>query len=141
MIIRTITDLAAPPDRVWATLVDFAGHDRWNPLLKHVRGKCEPGAIVHFTLHVGPAPARASAEILGVEPARELRWIGPAMHLARRAFHGTHYFRLTAHGTGTRFEHGEEFGGAMIPARWQRAERWLEQRYAALNHALDRETR
>lgn len=141
MRIRTITDLAAPPDRVWATLVDFAGHDDWNPLIGNIRGRCEPGATIRFNLRVGPVPVRVSAEILVVDPERELSWIGPAPRLLRRPVHGTHYFRLSPCGTGTRLEHGEDFAGSLVPARWQRAEQFLEPRYAALNHALDRATR
>jgi len=137
--IRTYTDIAAPPEQVWAVLTDLEDYDRWNPVLRKMRGRCEPGATIRFVVAGGPAPVPISAEIVVVEPARELRWVGPPQPWLRKLVSGSHWFRLEPTEHGTRLEHGETFRGAALPARWGRFERWLGARYDAVNEALRRE--
>ena len=139
MEIRTYTDIAAPPERVWAVLADFAGYERWNPVFRRMTGRCEPGAAIRFVVAGGPAAVPITAEIVVVEPGRELRWVGPAQRWLRRVALGSHWFRLEPTEHGTRLEHGETFRGAAIPARWPRFERWLGGQYARVNDALRRE--
>ena len=138
MEIRTYLDIAAPPSRVWEVLTDFAGYDSWNPLLRHVRGKPEVGSTVRFDAVVGKAKIPLTAQVMIVEPERELMWIGPAApRLLRKVVSGSHWFRLspTASG-GTRFDHGEVFRGLAVPARWDRFERFARPGYEAMNRAL-----
>ena len=141
MQVQTFLDIAAPPARVWAVLADFAGWDRWNPVLTRVRGRLEVGAHVRFRVATPRGPALPiSAEIVIVEPGRDLTWIGPAApRWLRKVVAGEHWFRLTPIATGTRFDHGERFTGAALPARWDRFEQMLTASYDAMNRALARE--
>ena len=138
MQVDTSIDIAATADRVWAVLTDFAGWDRWNPTLRRVRGKPEVGATVRFRVAAPRGPAvPISAEIVVVEPGRDLTWIGPAApRWLRRLVSGEHWFRLTPIASGCRFDHGERFAGAALPARWGRFERMLRAGYEKMNEAL-----
>jgi hypothetical protein len=141
MEIQTFIEIAATPQRVWSVLADFAGYDRWNPMLKKMRGKPQVGSKIRFALAAGPVPVRFSAEVVTVEPGRELVWIGPASPRAlRRVVSGEQWFRLTATAGGTHFEHGEIFRGAAVPARWDRFESALTPAYDAMNRAIKRES-
>jgi hypothetical protein len=137
--IRTFVDIAAPPDQVWSVLTDFAGYDRWNPLLRRVRGRPEVGTTVKFRAVVGRAPVPLTAQVVIVEPGRELMWVGPAPRWLRRVASGAHWFRLAPIAGGTRFDHGEVFRGLAVPARWDRFESFARPGYEAMNAALKRE--
>ena len=138
--IRTYVDIAAPPHRVWELITDFAGWDRWNPLLRRVRGRPEVGATVRFTATVGRARLPLTAEVLIVEPERELMWVGPAApRFLRKVVSGQHWFRLAPSASGTRFDHGEVFYGLAVPPRWDRFEAMARPGYEAMNRALKRE--
>ncbi len=140
MEIRTFVDIAAPPARVWSVLADFAGYDRWNPMLRHMRGKLEIGSKLRFAVPFSGLPVPLTAEVITVEPGHELAWLGPAgPRWMRRVISGEHYFRLTAIAKGTRFEHGELFRGAAVPARWDRLEKVLAPAYANMNESLRHE--
>jgi len=142
MEIRTFVDIDATPARVWSLLADFAGYDRWNPMLKRVRGQPRIGSTVRFAVAARPLPLAVplTAEVITVEPQRELAWLGPARPRAlRRVVSGEHWFRLTATSSGTHFEHGEVFRGAAMPARWDRLEAAMVPAYEAMNRALKRE--
>jgi hypothetical protein len=146
MEIRTFIDIAAPPHRVWSLLADFAGYDRWNPMLKRMRGAARVGSTVRFAVTAGPLPVPLSAEVITVETDRELAWLGPARPKAlRRVISGEHWFRLTPTtgpdgAVGTYFEHGEIFRGAVMPARWDRVEAAMRPVYEAMNRAVKRES-
>jgi len=134
MQVRTFRTIDAPADLVWSILVDFAGHDAWNPLLRTIRGRCEEGARLTFRIRAGRAELPADAEIVVVSPGRALRWIGPAKRWARRAMSGEHYFELTPLGTGQcRLEHGEQFTGIFAPRRAA----WLVARLRPLYDAFN----
>lgn len=138
MQIDTSIEIAAPAERVWSVLTDFAGWDHWNPVLRRMRGRAEIGATVRFTVASPRGPALPiSAEIVVVEPGRDLTWIGPASpRWLRRVAAGEHWFRLTPTARGCRFDHGERFTGAALPARWGRFERMLGASYDRMNRAL-----
>lgn len=55
MIISSVTEIAAPPIKVWRVLSDFAAYPRWNPY-RQVSGEAALGAKV--TLLIGPKPER-----------------------------------------------------------------------------------
>jgi hypothetical protein len=140
MQIRTFQTIDAPAELVWSLLVDFAGRDAWDPMLRSIRGRCEEGARVTFQLRLGPVNAPVDAEVLVVSPNRALRWVGPYRQLARRIASGEHYYELTPLGpTQCRLEHGEEFTGALVPRRatWLAAR--LRPLYEAFNRRLARE--
>ena len=137
MEIRTYETINAPADTIWALLSDFRGHDRWDPMLKGVRGKCAAGERVFFWIKLGPARVPVTAEVLNATPGVELRWVGPSMKWMRGVASGEHYFSIAELGPRQcRFEHGETFRGAIVPARSDRVEGALRPAYEAFNRAL-----
>ena len=109
MHIQTFASIDAPADAVFAVLADFAAYDEWNPMCRRMRGRCAVGEKIGFTVKVGPLIVPLTAEVVTVEPGKRLRWVGPALKLARRALSGEHYFELTAQGARrTQLEHGEQ---------------------------------
>jgi hypothetical protein len=140
MQIRAFTEIEASPEVVWEVLTDLAGHDEWDPMMKGFRGRLEEGATVTFSIVLGPLRAPVPCEVLRVRPARELRWVGPASKLARRAAAGEHYFALTPVAPGrTRIEHGEDFSGWLVPRRAEFLAARLRPMYEAFNRAIKRE--
>ncbi len=140
MEIRTYETINAPAERIWELLADFPGHDRWDPMLRGVRGKCTPGATVFFWIRLGPARLPVTAEVLTATPGVELRWVGPSPRWMRGVASGEHFFAITELGPRqSRFEHGETFRGAIVPARSDRVEGKLRPAYEAFNRALKRE--
>jgi len=140
MQVRSFTTIDAPADLVWEVLTDLPGHDGWDPMLRGLRGRLEAGATIAFKIALGPVRAPITCEVLRVEPGRELRWIGPAQKLARRAFAGEHYFALTpVSAEVTRLEHGEDFSGALVPRRAAYLASRLRPMYEAFNAAIKRE--
>lgn len=140
MEIHTITTIDAPPDRVWDVLTDGAGWDRWNPMIRGLRGRLAEGETIRFGLRLSRTmSAPISAEVLTVRPERSLRWVGPAPRLARRVVSGEHYFELAELGGKTRFEHGESFRGLLVPARAERVASAMRKVYERFNEALARE--
>ncbi len=140
MEIRTYETIEAPAARVWEVLADFPGHDRWDPMISGLRGRCEPGARVFFWIKLGPARLPITAEVLHATPGEELRWVGPSPRWARGLASGEHYFTLTALGPDRcRIDHGETFRGAVVPVRSDRVEQVLRPAYEAFNRALKRE--
>jgi hypothetical protein len=140
MEVRAFEEIDAPADVVWEVLTDLAGHDAWDPMMKGFRGRLEEGAIVSFSIVLGPLRAPVPCEVLRVRPARELRWVGPASKLARRAAAGEHYFALTpVSAKVTRIEHGEDFTGWLVPRRAEFLVSRLRPMYAAFNRAIKRE--
>lgn len=139
MVIRTETEIEAPAERVWDILTDFDAYPEWNPMIPRIiSGSPEVGSKVVFQIALGKrAKAKLNAEVVTVDPERELRWVGPARTSVRRAVHGSHYYRIEPlSDTRVRLVHGEEFGGMFVPRRWRRAESALAPAYKAFNRAI-----
>ena len=96
-------------------LTDFGAYPEWNPFVKRVEGELRVGARLEIFVQVPEGSGmKFKPEVLRVESAHELRWIGslPVPGL----FNGEHIFRLEPAGGGrTRFLHGERFTGLLIP--------------------------
>ena len=108
--LRTEIRIAAPVERVWAVLTDFAAYPEWNPFITELEGDISEGGKIKARLMgmtVKPRIQRLDAD-------RELRWLG---HLGVPGiFDGEHYFRLERRGAdATRFVHGERFTGVLAP--------------------------
>jgi hypothetical protein len=108
--IRTETTMAAPIEKVWATLTDFNAYPRWNPFITRLTGDISEGGKVEARL----MGMTINPRIERLEENTELRWVG---HLGVPGiFDGEHYFRIEANKDGsTRFVHGERFTGVLVP--------------------------
>lgn len=114
--ITTTLDIDATPQEVWATLTDFASHQRWNPFFARVDGEAVVGSTLKINARKpdGSAGIGFSPTVLEVEPGSLLRWKGKLG--VRGVFDGEHHFRLEELADGTtRLHHGEQFTGILVP--------------------------
>jgi hypothetical protein len=114
MQLRTEIEIAAPPERVWDTLVAFARYADWNPYVKAVEGKLAVGERLKLTLTPADGSERSQVvHVVKLEPGAALRW--RSKFLVSRLFDGEHYFELLALDAGrTRLIHGEDLSGALV---------------------------
>ncbi len=133
--LRTGVDIAAPPEAVWAHLVDFPAYRDWNPFIPSASGTAEVGR--RLSLRLRPPGGRATPirpRVTEARPGVALEWLG---HLGVPGlFDGRHRFDLIPTGAGTRVEAGEVFTGVLVrPLRG-----WLDTRvragFDAMNGAL-----
>lgn len=111
--IRTNLTIAAPPERVWAVLTDFAAYPQWNAVISRARAELREGGRIKFRIKIEASPELGfAARILRFTPNRELAWRGGAPLVPALAW-GEHYFQLAPNGDGTEFTHGENFGGLL----------------------------
>ncbi len=111
--IRTTLTIAAPPERVWAVLTDFAAYPQWNTVISKARADLREGGEIRFRIKIEASPQLGfTARFLRCVPGRELAWRGGAPLVPALAW-GHHYFKLTPVGDGTEFTHGEDFGGLL----------------------------
>lgn len=111
--VRTSLLIAAPPERVWRVLTDFAAYPEWNSIVRRFRGEVAPGAPVRFVIVIdGLLPLPFTARVSRCDPARAFGWRGGAP-LAPSLAWAEHYFLLEASGEGTLLHHREDFGGAL----------------------------
>lgn len=112
--IEKVTEIDAPPADVWRVLMDFGAYGEWNPFIRSISGRAEPGETL--TVRLQPSGGRGitmKPKVLAVEPEHELRWKGRL--LIPGLFDGEHIFRLEPTGDGrTRFVQREEFGGLLV---------------------------
>ena len=134
--ISTEIEIAAPPERVWAILLDFSAHPEWNPFVRSISGLPEPGA--RLRVFVKPEGGRGMTfrpKVLVASASRELRWLGRL--LLPGLFDGEHYFQLAAVGSGrTRFVHGERFSGILVGLARSGLEAGTRAGFVAMNEAL-----
>lgn len=130
------TEIAAPAERVWNVLTDFASYPQWNPMLVRMQGQPVVGGTLRFRAALGPLRVPLTAEVVVAEPGRELRWIGLAQHGLRRVASGEHYFLIDPiDGGHCRLGHGEEFRGWLVPNSTRIADA-LKPQYEKVNHAI-----
>lgn len=133
--LRREVEIAAPPERVWSVLVDFAAYPEWNPFIRSVQGVCEQGA--RLTVRIEPPGARGMTfkpTVLSVEPAHELAWLGRV--LAPGIFDGEHRFTIERMDGGrSRLVQSERFRGVLVPL-FAKTLTATEHGFDAMNQAL-----
>ena len=106
-------EIAAPPQAVWAVLVDLSRYPDWNPLFREATGEIATGKRIRLR-SVHPANGRmmtVKAKIVSADPGTELRWASSLPGIIS----GEHSFRLTAADGGTRLVQSETFRGLLVP--------------------------
>ncbi|MGM0590830.1 MAG: SRPBCC family protein [Halobacteriota archaeon] len=133
--LTTTIDIDAPPERVWAVLVDFDDYPEWNPFMR-VMGRPNLGADLVVELRPpGMRRSRFRPRVTSVDRGHELRWLG---HLGVAGlFDGDHRFVVDERPDGgTRFTQSETFGGVLSGPVF----RWLatatERGFREMNEAL-----
>ncbi|MBI4505573.1 MAG: SRPBCC domain-containing protein [Chloroflexi bacterium] len=134
--IHTEIEIAAPAERVWQILTDFARYPAWNPLICRVRGEAEAGA--RLEVHIRPAGGRAVTfwpTVVVAEPGRELRWRGRLF--LPGLFDGEHVFTIEPLGARwVRFVQREVFTGLLVPLVARSLDTGTRRGFEAMNRAL-----
>jgi hypothetical protein len=102
--------IAAPPDRVWATLVDLPSWRSWNPAIVSVSGEITPGGTVRLVATVDPKRTFV-LRVTELVPPRRMVW---ASGMPLGLFRGTRSYTLTPAGdAGTDFAMTEVYTGVL----------------------------
>jgi hypothetical protein len=135
--LETSIDIPYPPEAVWAVLTDFASFPGWNPLVIQASGLLSLGA----TLTIRVRDPRGTGQVIpfrpkvtSLEPGRHLAWTGRL--LVPGLFDGEHWYRLEPTAGGTRFRHGEHFGGLILRLMGPSTVAAMRPGYEAMNQAL-----
>ena len=111
--IATSIDIAAPVERVWSLLMDFASYPQWNPFVRKIAGTGTPGDTLQVT--IAPEGGREMSfqpKVLVRDSNREFRWRGKVLFAG--VFDGEHSFQLAAPTPETcKFVHEEIFTGIL----------------------------
>lgn len=134
--LRTEIEIDAPPERVWAALLDFASFPDWNPFIRGISGTAAVGSRLEVTLGAsGTKPMSFRPTVKAVVPNRELRWLGRVG--LPRIFDGEHIFELTPIGPNrTRFVQREKFRGLFVPLLAKSLDRDARRGFEEMNRAL-----
>ncbi len=121
---------------LWNELIGFSSYPQWNPFLRSVRGEARPGARLALRVRAPHSPPVAmNAEVLAVEPNRELSWT--CHWLSPRLLAGEHRFLFEIQGPKkVLLHHGETFHGLLLPFLWPLMEQRTRQGLEAMNAAL-----
>jgi hypothetical protein len=138
--LRTEIDIPAPPDAVWAHLIDLPAYADWNPFITSAAGTVAEGE--RLTLRMQPPGGRAMTfrpTITRAEPGAVLEWLGrlgmPGV------FDGRHRFELTATPSGTHLVQGETFTGVLVRPLRRSLDGGTRAGFEAMNEALRRRVR
>jgi len=135
MQLRTEIEIEAPPERVWAILVDLAKYAEWNPFITSARGSVKQNQELQLTLAGSDGNEWAERPtVVSVDEPRELRWSTKLWF--RGLLDGEHFFQLVAVGDRrTRFVNGEDLSGLLVQRMGNRVTR-TARGFVGMNEAL-----
>jgi hypothetical protein len=108
-------EIEAPPQAVWAVLVDLGAYHEWNPFITSALGTLEVGRRLDLRLEPpGGRRMRFRPLVTQFEEARAIEWLGSLR--VRGLLDGRHRFELTRTGHGTGLVHSERFEGLLVRA-------------------------
>jgi hypothetical protein len=135
--VETSLEINASTERVWDVLTLFRQWDEWNPIITRVRATLSPNTPMGFTISIRGRELKIKAEMVKVEPGKEIRWRGPSSRLLGSLARGEHYLVVERAGVGkSRIVHGEQFGGLLLPIIWRKLEADLRAAYSEMNRAI-----
>ena len=111
--VEASVDIDAPPDRVWAVLLDLPRYREWNTLLVHLEG--EPVLGQRITLRLAPPAGRTYTfrpVVTSHRPPERFAW--KAVTGVPGIIDGEHVFELSALPDGrTRLRNREVYSGLL----------------------------
>jgi hypothetical protein len=102
--------IAAPPERIWATLTDASALVSGGLGVARLDGEIKPGAKLKLWSEANPGRAFA-LRVTEFAPAKRMVWEGG---MPFGLFKGVRQYNLTPKGAGTEFHMREEFSGPML---------------------------
>lgn len=139
-LLQTYIDIQADSDVIWRLLTGLSDYERWNPFIRHARGKVAPGErlLVEPVLPGRKRPNRFEPVIHRFEEGRAFSWVGTVGPSWLAA--GEHIFELQPlEGGGTRLIHDEEFRGLLAPLAMLFVGEKTREGFVWMNEALKRE--
>jgi hypothetical protein len=135
--IDTEIAIAAPPERVWAILTDFAGYGGWNPNVVQVLGHLEPGSELRLKSVHAPGQGATDGIVTLVSAVfPQMCWEGG--HPDRSVLKGERVFRCAPDGSGCRFHQSEVFSGMSAERLVMEFGARMEANFGLFNQALRR---
>ena len=113
--ISTDIQINAPVQTIWKILMDFDAYPEWNPFVRSIQGKAEPGQPLAITLQPpGGSAMKMKPNVLEATENSTFRWLG---HLGFKGiFDGEHIFQLRENSDGsTTLIQSENFSGILVP--------------------------
>lgn len=133
--LETSVEIAASPQRVWRELTNFAKYREWSRFIVAIDGELRTGAHLKVRLDDGRRVLNLKPTLIYVEDGVEMCWEGKLG--SSLVFAGRHYFRLLPLPDGyTRFSHGENFRGALVPLLWKSLDTHTRRAFERFNEAL-----
>lgn len=108
--VDTSIDIDAPPERVWAILMDFESYPAWNPVITSIAGDQRLGG--KLTVRLSPPGGKGMTlkpTVQVFEEGTELTWLGRL--IMPGIFDARHTLRVEPREGGSRFIQREEFTG------------------------------
>jgi hypothetical protein len=134
--IRTVIEIAATPEQIWAVLVDPVEYPQWNPFIRSLKGIIKKGE--RLTVFIQPTGSKGMTfrpTVLVAKPHQEIRWLGHL--LLPNIFDGEHYFQIEVIAPNcTRFIHGEKFSGILVGFFKSSLDGETKAGFEAMNQAL-----
>jgi len=105
--------ISAPPERVWAVLIDAAGYRDWNPEIIGIDGAFALGARITAHVRLGDGAVRVVPQrVVEFEPPRRMVWQGG---LPLGLFVGRRTFTVTPVADGVEFHMHLRMSGPLSP--------------------------
>jgi hypothetical protein len=113
--ITTSIRIAAPPEKVWNILTDFASYPEWNPFVRSLEGEVKTGnRILVKIVPPGQKGMTFRPRVLAFDRNRRFEWLGHLLFPG--IFDGAHSFELIRHEDGTTtLVQAERFRGILVP--------------------------
>ena len=107
----TEIEIAAPPEKVWRHLTDFAAYGEWNPFITGIEGEARPGSRLELMMRQpGGKEMVVKTIVKTVEPRKKLVWSGRV--LIPGLLDNEHSFIIEDKGDGiSRLIQSETFSG------------------------------
>jgi hypothetical protein len=133
--IDTAIEIAAPAERVWEVLIDFASYPAWNPFLRRIEGSAKPGSKLRV-YYEPPGKPRMSFRptIVELVRQRELRW--RTSLVMSSLLEVEHAFHLEDKGRTCKLHHTERFSGLLLPLFGTELFEMARTGFEAMNAAL-----
>ena len=134
-VISSSIEIAAPPERVWLVLTDFAAYAQWNPFIQSLSGTLAVGE--RLSVRINPPSGKAMTfkpTVLMVEDNRKLRWMGRL--LLPGIFDGEHHFELAPTTSGSSFKQEERFTGILVRIMGASTFEQTQRGFVEMNKAL-----
>src|SRR5712692_5369512 len=133
--LHTEVEIAAPAEKVWQILTDFAKYPEWNPFITKISGDPKNGARLEVHINAPNDKERVyKPTVENVEKNKELRWLGKSF---AGLFSGEHSFTIEPiNEKHVRFNQDEKFSGLLTAFMGKRVDTKIRQGFEQMNNAL-----